>query len=187
MQLAFYFDQTRCTGCHTCVVACKDWHDLPAELVKWRWVKTYEEGTFPDVRVSHVSSSCNHCEKPACAEACPEEAICKRDSDGVVLIDAAKCTGCRICEDACPYGAISFNDEKDKAEKCNLCSHRIEGGVEPFCVICCEGQAIHFGDLSDPDSGVSKILKSNENFRLKPDAGTGPAVYYLPPKIPRGL
>ena len=35
MQLAFYFDQTRCTGCYACVVACKDWHDIPAGPASW--------------------------------------------------------------------------------------------------------------------------------------------------------
>jgi len=136
MQLAFYFDQTRCIGCHTCVVACKDWHDLPAELVSRRRVSTYEEGKFPDVGVHHVSVSCNHCEKPACAEACPEDAIYKREADGVVLIDAEKCTGCRACEDACPYGAIQFRPEEGAvAEKCCFCEDRLADGEIPICVV----------------------------------------------------
>jgi anaerobic dimethyl sulfoxide reductase subunit B (iron-sulfur subunit) len=147
MQQAFYFDQTRCTGCHACVVACKDWNDLPAELVFWRRVETYEEGKFPDVRVYHVTVSCNHCEKPACAEACPEEAIVKRD-DGVVLIDDDKCTGCQVCEDACPYGAIQFRPGDDaKAEKCTFCSDRLAGGEIPVCVGACPMRALDCGDL----------------------------------------
>ncbi|MBW2412638.1 MAG: hypothetical protein JRF72_22805 [Deltaproteobacteria bacterium] len=89
--------------------------------------------------------------------------------------------------DACPYGAIEFNDEKGTAEKCNLCFHRIKAGLEPFCVICCEGQAIHFGDLNDPGSVVSKLSGAESAFCLKPEAGTKPSVYYLPPKEPRGL
>jgi len=83
VQLAFYFDQTRCTGCHTCAVACKDWHDLPAELVQWRRVSTCEEGKFPNVLVRHLSISCAHCASPACAAACPEDAISKRPGDGL--------------------------------------------------------------------------------------------------------
>ncbi len=167
MQLAFYFDQTRCIGCHTCVVACKDWHDLPAEHTHWRRVSTYEEGKFPEVGVYHVSVSCNHCERPACAEACPEEAIYKREADGVVLVDAEKCTACHACEDAChacegacPYGAIQFRPEEgSKAEKCCFCVDRIDGGETPICVSACPMRALDYGDFdslsSRPDAGRS--------------------------------
>lgn len=159
MQLAFYFDQTRCTGCHTCVVACKDWNDLPAELVNWRRVDTYEEGKFPDVKVYHVAVSCNHCEKPACAEACPEDAIYKREGDGVVLIDEEKCTGCQICGDACPYGAIQFRPGDDAMpEKCTFCADRLEGGEAPICVLSCPTRALDCGDIAELSSrsGVTR-------------------------------
>ena len=46
MQLGFYFDQSRCSNCLTCVVACKDWHDIPAGPVSWRRVVTLEEGNI---------------------------------------------------------------------------------------------------------------------------------------------
>ncbi|MBI5115177.1 4Fe-4S dicluster domain-containing protein [Candidatus Poribacteria bacterium] len=150
MQLAFFFDQTRCTGCHTCVVACKDWHDLPAETVNWRRVSTYEEGKFPHVRVSHLSVSCCHCANPACAEACPEDAISKRPSDGIVLIDPEKCSGCRACEDACQYGAIQFRgDNGSKAEKCNFCSDRLANKEAPVCVAACPMRALDYGAFKE--------------------------------------
>lgn len=146
MQLGFYFDQTRCVGCQTCVVACKDWHDLPAETSRWRRVTTFEEGKFPDVRVSHVSVSCNHCQRPACLEACPEGAIQKRDDDGVVLIDSEKCTGCRDCGSACPYDAIQFRSEDAPvAEKCSFCADRLERGEVPICVAACPMRALDAG------------------------------------------
>jgi molybdopterin-containing oxidoreductase family iron-sulfur binding subunit len=76
---------------------------------------------------------------------------------------------------------------KNAAEKCNLCRHRIDEGLEPFCVICCEGQAIYFGDLNDSESNVSMFLAAGNSYRLKPEEKTEPSVYYLPPKKPRGL
>ena len=129
---------------------------------------------------------CQHCDQPPCAKACPLEALIKQEN-GVVMLDEATCDGCQTCLDACPYDALVFNAETDKAEKCNLCSHRIVQGLEPFCVICCEGQAIHFGDLNYPDSNVSKLIASKETYQLQLDEGTGPGVYYCPPKEPRGL
>lgn len=150
MQLGFFFDQTRCIGCQTCVVACKDWNDLPAETVHWRRVTTYEEGKFPDVSVVHVSVSCNHCGRPACAEACPENAIQKREADGVVLIDPKTCTGCRDCENACPYHAIHFrSDDAPIAEKCNFCQDRLANGEVPICVAACPMRALDSGSCEN--------------------------------------
>ena len=183
-------DQERCIGCEACTVACKNENNGMQGHIRVSTLDTPQKdtpvGVFPDLRMIFLPALCNHCEHPPCADACPLEAITKEDT-GAVILDEAACDGCRTCLDACPYGAIVFNAEKDKAEKCNFCSHRIIEGLEPFCLICCEGQAIHFGDLKDPENSVSKLLKAGNGYRLKPDEGTEPSVYYLPPKKPRGL
>ena len=88
MQLGFYFDQTRCIGCFTCIVACKDWNDVPAGPASWRRVITIEKGTYPDLFVAFLSTACYHCANPACSAACPVGAISKRDNDGVVIVDS---------------------------------------------------------------------------------------------------
>jgi Fe-S-cluster-containing dehydrogenase component len=183
-------DQERCIGCQACTVACSKenngWSGWIRVVTQNSPCKDTPAGTFPNLSMSFLPVLCNHCDRPPCENACPLGAISKSDS-GVVILAEDQCDGCQTCLDACPYGAIQFNQKKDKAGKCNLCGHRIENKLEPFCVICCEGQAIHFGDLSDPHSKVSKLLQTNKNFQLKPEEGTGPAVYYLPPKHPRGL
>ncbi len=96
MQIGFYFDQTRCTSCYACVVACKDWHDIPAGPAFWRRVTTIERCKFPNVFVASLSSSCYHCATPLCAVVCPAEAITKRD-DGVVIVDREKCREAGRC------------------------------------------------------------------------------------------
>ena len=183
-------EQERCIGCEACTVACLKENQGQAGWIRVATLdsacKDTPAGTFPHLTMHFLPTLCNHCQQPPCANACPLEAIVK-SSNGPVILDEDKCDGCQTCLDACPYGAIQFNDNKDKAEKCNLCNHRIDKGLEPFCVICCEGQAIHFGDFNDPDSTVSQMLKSGESFCLKPEAGTGPTVHYIPPKEPRGL
>jgi tetrathionate reductase subunit B len=82
---------------------------------------------------------------------------------------------------ACPYNIIVFDEINNLAEKCDFCSHRVDQGLEPFCVICCEGQAMHFGDLNDPKSVVSKLKVEKSLYQLKLEEGTSPKVYYLPP------
>jgi len=97
MQTGFYFDQTRCTGCFACAIACKDWHDVPAGPAKWMRVLYSEEGKFPNVFVSYLATPCYHCAEPVCAFVCPNEAITKRDEDGIVVVDREKCRGEHPC------------------------------------------------------------------------------------------
>src|SRR5271157_6645334 len=110
-QYGFFFDQSRCTGCRDCTVACKNWHQLPAGPLKYLKVYEYEKGAFPTVRIHFQWIPCYHCEKPVCMEACPVAAISKEPKYGAVLIDADKCTGCRNCYEECPYGAPVFESD----------------------------------------------------------------------------
>ena len=148
-QHGFFFDQSRCVGCTTCTVACKNWNRLPPGPLKYLRIYQYEKGSFPNVRVHFQWSPCYHCEKPACVNGCPTQAIYKETKYGAVLIDAAKCDGCRICYDVCPYGAPVFeNDELDsKAQKCDMCIGRLEAGELPICVLSCPYRALDFGSL----------------------------------------
>ncbi|UCG83697.1 MAG: 4Fe-4S dicluster domain-containing protein [Dehalococcoidia bacterium] len=153
MQMGFYFDQTRCTGCYTCIVACKDWHDVPAGPASWRRVATIEEGEFPDLFVAFYTSSCYHCAEPACVAACPEGAITKRQEDGVVLVDREKCLGkdqCDLCWQACTYKAPQFGAEPNaKMQMCNLCPDRLEEGKKPICVAGCPMRALDAGPIDE--------------------------------------
>ena len=97
MQKGFYFDQARCTGCFTCAVACKDWHDTPAGPASWMRIHYREEGNYPKLFVSHVAAPCYHCAEPVCAYVCPNEALSKREEDGIVLVDRDKCRGDKTC------------------------------------------------------------------------------------------
>jgi len=101
MQVGFYFDQTRCAGCNACRVACKDWHDQPSGSASWMRINYQEEGPFPNVFASYLISNCYHCEEPVCSFVCPNEAISKRDENGIVVVDKDK------CREEVPCGIIS--------------------------------------------------------------------------------
>ena len=150
VQHGFLFDQSRCSGCRTCALACKSWHNLPAGPLKYLKIYEYEKGSFPDVRIHYQWVPCYHCEDPVCLSSCPAEAIYKEEKYGAVLIDSEKCTGCRKCYDVCPYGAPVFESDakKIKAQKCNMCLDRLELGLKPICVLACPNRALDFGPLS---------------------------------------
>lgn len=113
--------------------------------------------------------------------------------DGAILIDVAQCIGCGKCIDSCPYGVRSFNPHvkagadptKQCADKCDLCIHRVDNGLEPSCVNTCQGRARIFGDLNDPNSEVSKLVAEHnlatDNNVLLAEEGTNPHVFYIDP------
>ena len=157
LQKGFYFDQTRCTGCQACVVACKDWHDTPAGSARWVHITSKEAGFFPHPTVSFLFHSCHHCAEPACVAVCPHDAIAKRGQDGIVVVRAESCVGkeaCGLCLEACFYRAPQFRPEPGNPpggsmEKCDLCLDRWETGKRPACVDSCPARALDAGLLED--------------------------------------
>ena len=150
MQIGFYFDQSRCTGCYSCVAACRSWNELPPESPDLIRLVSWEVGTFPNVSLRHLLLTCFHCSEPACAEACPEELIKKRDEDGrVFLTDVAACDSCRMCQEACPYEAPQFDSDGGSVMLCSLCVDRLAEGNKPACVISCAVEALDIGPLEE--------------------------------------
>jgi anaerobic dimethyl sulfoxide reductase subunit B (iron-sulfur subunit) len=178
-QYGFFFDQSRCTGCRDCTVACKNWHQLPPGPLKYLKVYEYEKGSFPQVRIHFQWVPCYHCEKPECVDACPVEAISKETKYGAVLLDSEKCTGCRNCYEECPYGAPVFADDNigTPAQKCDMCIDRLEAGELPICVGACSARALDFGPLSEMQAryGNSRDLEDLPN-----SGETMPSVVFKP-------
>jgi ferredoxin/formate-dependent nitrite reductase membrane component NrfD len=99
-------------------------------------------------------------------------------SDGIVDFDKSICIGCKACMAACPYDAIFINPEDHSAEKCNLCAHRIDVGLEPACVVVCPTQAILVGDMNDADSYVAQIINRESVAVRRPEKETLPKLFY---------
>jgi len=182
-------DLDRCTGCQTCAVACKMEHGL--EHISGIRVETIggpgrdtPAGKYPNFTMYYLPIPCMHCSEPPCLPACPVEAITRRQ-DGIVLIDEEICDGCQQCLEACPYDVPVYDAQKNKVWKCTLCSHRVDQGLEPFCVSCCEMEAMFFGDIDDPSSHVSELSDKKKAYVLKPELETAPAVSYCPTRPPR--
>ena len=140
---------------------------------------------------------CNHCDNPPCVRVCPVKATFRRD-DGIVMMDYHRCIGCRFCMAACPFGARSLNWRDPRpfikpenlnpeyptrtrgvVEKCTFCFERLAKGLRPACVEACKEKCLVFGDLEDPKSEVSEILRKYPSIQRKPELGTRPQVYYI--------
>ena len=178
-QYGFFFDQSRCTGCRTCTISCKDWYDVPPGPAKWLKVYEYEKGSFPDLRIHFQWVPCFHCENPVCVDACPFEALYKEATYGAVLVDEEKCQGSRLCWQACPYGAIAYESDEwgAKAQKCTMCIDRLEQGMQPSCVESCPMRALDFGPLAELQAKYGDLRDLED---LPSSATTLPAVVLKP-------
>ncbi|MCC6469100.1 MAG: 4Fe-4S dicluster domain-containing protein [Alphaproteobacteria bacterium] len=204
-KMGLVIDLDICVGCHACAVNCKEWntggHSAPlpdhdpygadAWGVWFNRVHSFEAGEGADGRTVHFPKSCLHCEQPACVTVCPTGASYKRAEDGIVLVNADTCIGCKLCSWACPYGAREFDRDEGVMKKCTLCIDRIynenleESARVPACVSTCPVGARHFGDLGDAASPVSRLVAERGGYDLMPELGYQPVNKYLPPRAPK--
>ncbi len=190
----------KCIGCGKCVEACKEENGVPKDPFFFRtWVERYvikKDGEASvqsiDTRIERsnevfaekdilrsffVPKLCNQCENPPCVQVCPVGATFKTE-DGVILVDENRCIGCRYCIQACPYGARYLHPEKETADKCTFCYHRITKGMLPACVEVCPTQARIFGDVKSNASPLGRFKRMNKLHVLKPSLNTEPKVFY---------
>ena len=188
MQRGFYFDQSRCIGCYSCVIACKDWHDIPAGPASWIRVRCIEEGKFPDLHVAFLSVMCYHCAQPLCVQACPHVSITKRKEDGIVVVDRGLCLGkkeCGFCKKACPYDAPQFGDEENaKMQMCDFCFDRLAENKNPVCVEACPMMALKVGPMDELKTKYGG-LKEATGFVFFEEAG--PSIIFKPMIQGRGI
>ncbi len=119
-------DVDRCTGCHACSVACKVEHSVPLGRYRTK-VYYWEQGKFPQVKRNFLPTLCMQCEDAPCLKSCKQEAISRR-VDGIVRIDPDECDHSGDCEKACPYAAISC-DNNDVANKPPCSSRKKKPGL----------------------------------------------------------
>jgi Fe-S-cluster-containing dehydrogenase component len=179
-------DVARCSDCNNCFLADKDefvGNDWPPYSVAQPWtgqrwidIRRKERGRFPKVDVAHLPVPCMHCDDPPCAQGAPQGAVYKRP-DGIVIIDPVKAKGHRELVDACPYGAIYWNEEAAVAQKCTGCAHLLdEGWTQTRCSQVCPTEALRLV-LAD-ESQIAEMVKNEGLQPYRPELGTRPRVYY---------
>lgn len=198
---ALAIDLDLCIGCNACTLACKAEHGTQPGVF-WCYVVEKEYGRLPDVTRLFLPVLCNHCDNLPCEAACPTGATYV-DEEGVVLVDYDKCIGCRACTVACPYHSRTYIEHEQHyfpgtpipyavdelrghsgvVQKCTLCKERLEQGLVPACVEVCPTSCRVFGDLEDPESEVAQLKGSPRSFRLLPEKGTEPRVFYLSSRV----
>jgi tetrathionate reductase subunit B len=165
------------------MVSCKVANKVPEG--HWRnWIKqsAVDFGAQTGIRQEFQPGGCMHCDVPTCVHACPTGATYKDETDGIVYINRDLCIGCGNCLPACPYGARYRHPQLKVADKCNYCPERRAQGLLPACVDTCPTKARVFGDINDPESEASMMLKENKERLIRvvnAESDTKPNMYYL--------
>lgn len=173
------FDASLCNGCYGCQMACKDehcgndWSPIAAEqpLTGQFWCKVEQEtrGKVPEVKVQYTPVMCGHCDNAACMAAATDDAVYRRD-DGLIIIDPVKAKGQKAIVEACPAGAVYWNEALELPQKCTGCAHLLDDGWSvPRCVDVCATGALTYVDEADVPADAVPMPAVAENH---------PHVYY---------
>ena len=179
-------DVANCTNCNLCVLACHDEHvgnafpgyseEMPKHGHKWIEIDRRERGAGPMVDVAFLPKMCQHCDDAPCMEKAENGAITKR-GDGIVLIDPVKAKGQRHLVEACPYGAIWWNEEKEVPQAWTFDAHLLDDGwAEPRAVTVCATAALRSVKVDDAE--MARMVREEGLEELRPDLGTKPRVWY---------
>lgn len=174
---AMIIDLNRCTGCQSCVIACKAYTKTAPEKFNTKLI-IIEKDSSP-ARLTFTPILCNQCDDPPCVPVCPTNATFKLDN-GIVVTDWDKCQSMGNCIEACPYEA-RFTDSRHghKVDKCDFCLGRLLQGLEPACVEACPSKARIFGDLHKPQGEFAVYLQKKDLAVRKPEKMTKPNVHYI--------
>jgi len=206
---AMVADLERCVGCQTCTAACRHANATSPAVQWRKVLDieagTYPNVSriFVPVGCQHCADPpcMNVC--PTTATRQRTDGIVTIDYD--ICIGCAYCeVACPyqarflVHEPHFAYEAATQNEVErfdparfGVAQKCTFCSDKIDFGIEnslvpgldpratPACVNSCIATALHFGDVDDPNSNVSRLLREQRSFRMHAELGTDPSFYYL--------
>lgn len=181
-KVVLVIDLDRCIGCYGgCQVACKVQHKVAIGDNRSTLYTMGPTGDYPDIEMYFLPVMCQQCEDPPCVKVCPTGASYQDVTDGVVRIDRSICIGCCSCTRACPYDVSFLNQEMRVIDKCDICAESRMSGEAPACVKNCAGGAIYYGDINDPESEVSRVIREAgpEHVYSLQDFGNKSACRYI--------
>lgn len=180
---AMVIRQSLCIDCRKCVVSCDETNNVPAKAYRTRILTKKYRSPHRGELVEFIPVLCNQCNDAPCVRACPTRATYKDPITGIVRMENKKCIGCKTCLLACPYDARFFNYDSRAVDKCDFCwEQRLSKGEEQTaCSLSCPTSARTFGNLSDPDNIVFKLVHQIEEevWVLRPETYAKPNVFYM--------
>lgn len=171
-----------CIDCELCMDACSKTNNVPPPEYRTRILTKKFSGTL-DKQIEFIPVLCNHCNNAPCYRGCPTKATYKDPITGIVRMESKKCIGCKTCMLACPYDARHFSEARRAVDKCDFCweARLSRGETNTACAAACPTGARTFGNLTDPENVVYKLVHQIEEmvWVIRPEDDTKPNVFYM--------
>lgn len=180
-------DVAKCENCHNCTLSTKDEHigndfpgyaaPQPAHGHDWVRISRRVRGSGHMVDAAYLPRMCNHCDDAPCLRAGGADGAVRKRADGIVLIDPVKAKGRRDLLEACPYGAINWNEALELPQIWIFDAHLLDQGWDqPRASSCCPTAALEALKIGDAEMARKADAEGLEV--LQPELGTRPRIYY---------
>lgn len=151
----FFIDPSRCINCKTCEAACASRDDHHG-ITMIQFTTIYPGGT-----ANSFAQVCMHCDNPACVRVCKPGAIRIADDGTVPGVDSERCTGCKLCIQACPFEVPLYLESLNLVMKCDMCYDRYRSGEKPKCTAACPTGALAFTSIAEMERARRGIAIHN--------------------------